>query len=145
MGWWGWPVTALGVVMAIAILLDVVLSVFHLDLSGPISTATQRVISRLMVLLSRRFRWARRRLLALIGPAAIVSTLFVWVGLFILSFALIVWPHMYGEAFSSASGLEPLGFIDALYFSGGAGGGFGYGGISPQSAGGESFCFLLGG
>src|SRR5918996_5548434 len=134
MGWWGWPVTALGVVMAIAILLDVVLSVFHLDLSGPISTATQRAISRLMVLLSKRFRWARRSLLALIGPAAIVSTLFVWVGLFILSFALMVWPHMNEEAFSSTSGLEPLGFIDALYYSGGTGMVLGYGDITPQSA-----------
>jgi hypothetical protein len=134
MGWWGWPITALGVVMAIAILLDVVLSVFHLDLSGPISTATQRAISRLMVLLSKRFRWARRSLLALIGPAAIVSTLFVWVGLFILAFALIVWPHMYGEAFSSASGLELLGFIDALYYSGGTGTVLGFGDITPQSA-----------
>ncbi len=133
MGWWGWPVTALGVVMAIAILLDVVLSVFHLDLSGPISTATQRAIARLMVLLSKRFRWARRSLLAIIGPAAIVSTIFVWVGLFILSFALMVWPHM-NEAFSSASGLEPLGFIDALYYSGGTGMVLGYGDITPQSA-----------
>jgi Ion channel len=133
MGWWGWPITALGVVMAIAILLDVVLSVFHLDLSGPISTATQRVIARFMVLLSKRFRWARRNLLALIGPAAIVSTLFVWVGLFILSFALLVWPHMNGEAFSSSSGPEPLGFTDALYYSGGTGTVLGFGDITPQT------------
>jgi hypothetical protein len=56
MGWWGWPIIALGVVMAIAILLDVVLSVFRLDLSGPISTATQRAISRFMVLISKRLR-----------------------------------------------------------------------------------------
>src|ERR671914_33127 len=131
MEWWGLPVTVLGAAMAIVILLDVVLSVFHLDLSGPISTATQRAISRFMVLLSKRFRWARRSLLALIGPAAIVSTLFVWVGLFILAFALMVWPHMNGEAFSRASGLEPLGFIDALYFSGGAGTVLGFGGITP--------------
>src|SRR5919106_617039 len=133
MGWWGWPITALGVVMAIAVLIDVVLSVFHLDLSGPISTGTQRAISRCMVLLSRRFRRARRSLLALIGPAALVSTLLVWVGLFILAFALIVWPHMHGEAFSSASGLEPLGFIDALYYSGGTGTVLGFGDITPQS------------
>jgi hypothetical protein len=133
MGWWGWPITALGVVMAIAILLDVVLSVFHLDLSGPISTATQRVIARFMVLISKRFRWARRNLLALIGPAAIVSTLFVWVGLFILSFALLVWPHMNGEAFSSSSGPEPLGFTDALYYSGGTGTVLGFGDITPQT------------
>src|ERR687895_408714 len=92
MEWWGWPVTALGVVMAIAILLDVVLSVFHLDLSGPISTATQRAIARFMVL-----------------------------------------PHMNEESFSSASGLEPLSFIDALYYSGGTGMVLGYGDITPQS------------
>lgn len=133
MGWWGWPVTALGAVMAIAILLDVVLSVFHLDLSGPISTGTQRAISRLMVLLSKRFRGARRSLLALIGPAAVVSTLIVWVGLFILAFALMIWPHMNGEAFRSASSLEPLGFIDALYYSGGTGTVLGFGDITPQS------------
>ena len=133
MGWWGWPVTALGTVMAIAVLLDVVLSVFHLDVSGPISTVTQRVISRLMVFLSKRFRRARRSLLALIGPAAMVSTLIVWVGLFILAFALMVWPHMNGEAFSSASGPEPLGFIDALYYSGGTVTVLGFGDITPQS------------
>jgi hypothetical protein len=113
MGWWGWPVTALGAVMAIVTLLDVVLSVFHLDQSGPISTATQRAICRFMVLLSNWFRPARRSLLALIGPAALVATLFVWVGLFILAFAFLVWPHMNGESFSSARGLEPLGFVDA--------------------------------
>jgi hypothetical protein len=141
MGWWGWPISALGVVMAIAILVDVVLSVFHLDLSGPISTATQQAIARFMVLLSKRFRWARRSLLALIGPAAIVSTLFVWVGLFILSFALMVWPHM-NEAFSSASGLESLGFIDALYYSGVTGMVLGYGDITPQSAVGKILAFV---
>jgi hypothetical protein len=119
--------------MAIVILLDVVLSVFHLDLSGPISTATQRAISRFMVLLSKRFRWARRNLLALIGPAAMVSTLLVWVGLFILAFALMVWPHVNGESFSRTSGLEPLGFIDALYYSGGTGTVLGFGDITPQS------------
>src|SRR5918999_6509780 len=133
MEWWGWPVTALGVVMAIAILLDVVLSVFHLDLSGPISTATQRAISRFMVLISKRLRWARRNLLALIGPVAMVSTLLVWVGLFILAFAFLVWPHMDGESFSGVSGLESLGFIDALYYSGGTAMVLGYGDITPQS------------
>src|SRR5918999_5923339 len=118
MEWWGWPVTALGVLMAIAILLDVILSVFHLDLSGPISTATQRAISRLMVLISKRFRWARRSLLALIG-----------------------WPHM-NEAFSNASGLAPLGFIDALYYSGGTGMVLGYGDITPQNAVGKILAFV---
>jgi hypothetical protein len=103
MGWWVWPVTALGVVMAIVILLDVVLSVFHLDLSGPISTATQRTIARFMVLLSKRCRWARRSLLALIGPAALVATLFVWVGLFILAFALRIGLWRY---YPSKSSLE---------------------------------------
>jgi hypothetical protein len=105
-GWWSWPVTALGAVMAIAVLIDVVLSVFHLDLSGPISTGTQRAISRCMVWLSKRFRRARRSLLALIGPAAMVATLLVWVGLFILAFALMVWPHMNGETFNSPNDLE---------------------------------------
>jgi hypothetical protein len=119
--------------MTMAILLDVVLSVFHLDLSGPISTATQRAICRFMVLLSKRFRPARRSLLALIGPAALVSTLLVWVGLFILGFALLTWPHMNQDSFSSASGLEPLGFIDALYYSGGTGTVLGFGDITPQS------------
>jgi hypothetical protein len=75
--------------MAIVTLLDVVLSVFHLDLSGPISTATQRAICCFMVLLSKQCRRARRSLLALIDPAALVSTLLVWVGLFILAFALL--------------------------------------------------------
>jgi hypothetical protein len=136
MGWWGWPVTALGAVMAIAVLIDVVLSVFHLDLSGPISTGTQRAISRCMVLLSKRFkrfRRARRSILALIGPVAMVSTLLVWLGLFILAFALMVWPHMNGEAFSSATYFEPLGFVDALYYSGGTGTVLGFGDITPQS------------
>jgi uncharacterized membrane protein len=134
MGWWGWAVTALGAAMTMAILLDVVLSVFHLDLSGPISTATQRTIARFMVLLSKRCRPARRSLLAFIGPAAMVSTLLIWVGLFILGFALLTWPHMNQDSFSSASGLEPLGFIDALYYSGGTGTVLGFGDITPQSA-----------
>jgi hypothetical protein len=62
-----------------------------------------------------------------------VSTLLVWVGLFILAFALMVWPHVNGESFSRASGLEPLGFIDALYYSGGTGTVLGFGDITPQS------------
>jgi hypothetical protein len=95
-----------------------------------------------MVLLSKRFRWARRSLLALIGPAAIVSTFFVWVGLFILAFALLVWPHMNGEAFSRASGLEPLGFIDALYYSGGTGMVLGFGDITPQTSVGKILAFI---
>ena len=49
------------------------------------------------------------------------STLLVWVGLFIVAFALMAWPHVNGEAFSSPNDLEPLGFVDALYYSGGTG------------------------
>jgi hypothetical protein len=37
------------------------------------------------------------------------------------------------NSFSSASGLEPLGFIDALYYSGGTGTVLGFGDITPQS------------
>jgi hypothetical protein len=64
--------------------------------------------------------------------SALVATLFVWVGLFILAFALMVWPHMNGAAFSSASGLEPLGFVDALYYSGGTGTVLRFGDITPK-------------
>jgi hypothetical protein len=145
MGLWTWPVTALGTALAIAILLDVALSVFHLDVSGPISTQTQRSIARLMVTLSKRSRRMRRSLLALIGPATMASTLFVWVGLFILAFALMMWPHMNERTFRTANDVRTLGFMDALYYSGGTGTVLGFGDITPQTPLWKSLAFVQSG
>jgi hypothetical protein len=114
---WDWIASVGGALLIFTMLVEVVVTVLHPDLDGAIVRAVHRIIWRALILTSRGFRRGRRALLALAGPIMMTATLLVWVGMFIVGFALIVWPHLDAE-FLAAEELGRLDFVDALYFSG---------------------------
>ncbi len=120
---------AFGVAVVVAVVVDVVLAVLHIDASGFLNSWWQRLIWRGCVALARRRPSARARILAAAGPVMIVATYALWLGLFLFGFALIYWPFL--DGFRSADPLATLGFVDALYFSGVTGTVLGFGDITP--------------
>lgn len=130
MGPVGWIITALGFGLLLAVLDDIVSSTFHPDHDGRLSQLLQRRVWRFHVSIARRFRQRlRRRIMAAAGPTLMVSTLVMWAGLFIVAFALMIWPHL--ESAYASDRLEDLGFFDAVYYSGITGTVLGYGDITP--------------
>jgi voltage-gated potassium channel Kch len=68
--------------------------------------------------IGRRGR-GRRRLGHFTGPLAMGTVVATWLGLLLVGFALVYWPHL-PDAFIYGSGLDPAvrgGFADAMYLS----------------------------
>jgi hypothetical protein len=128
-----WASSLAGIVVVGVVVVDVVLTVFHLDASGRLGTWVQRTVWRAAVAGARRRPERRRQLLAAAGPIMIVATYAAWIGLFIVGFALIYWPFL--DRFRTADGVEARGFSAALYFSGSTGTVLGFGDITPVSTG----------
>jgi hypothetical protein len=122
-----------GIVVVGVVVVDVALSVFHLDVSGRFGTWVQRTVWRAAVAGARRRPERRRQLLAAAGPIMIVATYAAWIGLFIVGFALVYWPFL--DRFRTADGAAARGFSAALYFSGSTGTVLGFGDITPVSTG----------
>jgi voltage-gated potassium channel Kch len=120
-----------GTALVLIVLVDVFLTVLHINTDGPVATATFLGVWRSVVVVSRLAPRARRALLALAGPTMIVVVFGVWITLFILGFALIYWPFVDLLHFNP----EPAfaGFLHALYFSGVTATVLGYGDITPVS------------
>ncbi len=118
-----------GFALGLAVLTDVFLTTMHPDLEGPIAQRLQRGVWRAALLLGRRWSARRRGLLALAGPLMTVLTFVVWVGLFILAFALLVWPFL--NTYQAEGELPGGSFIDALYYAGTTVTVLGYGDITP--------------
>ncbi|GAA4710154.1 Ion channel [Promicromonospora umidemergens] len=104
--------TGVGVVLVLAALRDVFQTLLHPSGRGRIS-----------VVVTSAVWWSCHRLgtraVRLSGPAAMVVVTVVWVGLIVLGWALVYWPHM-GTAFSYSTSLEPTrrsDFVDAFYVS----------------------------
>lgn len=114
-----------GALMA-AVLLDVLLTVIHLDSEG----AVARHVQRSAWVLTLRIAGRSRPVLAGAGPVLIALTFTVWLLLFILGYALVIWPHLEGS-FRAPLDLLPLGFMDALYHSGVTVTVLGHGDITP--------------
>lgn len=93
--------------------------------------------------LTRLFPLSRSSLVAMAGPLMIVTTITAWIGLFILGFALIYWPYLH--YFRSDDEFVVLGFIHALYFSGGTATVLGFGDISPLSGALQVISFIQAG
>jgi hypothetical protein len=125
--------TLAGIALVGLVLLDVTLAVLHLDASGRLGSLVQRGVWRASMATSRRWPASRGRILAAAGPAMVVATYVVWIALFILGFALIYWPFL--DRFRAADAVWPLGFVDALYFSGSTGTVLGFGDVTPLTWG----------
>lgn len=112
----------------VTVLIDVALTTMHPDVEGIIVRSVQRGIWALAI----RSPGGRggRRILALAGPVMIAATFVVWVVVFILGFALVVWPFLDG-AYRVEPEITQLGFAEALYYSGVTVTVLGYGDITP--------------
>ncbi len=121
-----------GIVLILLVLLDVFLAVLHIDISGIIAPRVFQAIWKSSIFLASAHPRSRRGILALAGPVMMVSIFLIWIGLFIVGFALIYWRNL--SSFRSESEIGALGFVDALYYSGITGTVLGYGDISPITA-----------
>lgn len=131
MEWWGWLTVPVGALLAMAVLIDVFLTVVHPDLEGKIAETLQRACWRAFVSTGQRWQRWRRQLLALAGPAMTALTFAVWVALFVLGVTLIIWPNL--GVYRAEPELATLGFVDALYYAGITFTVLGYGDVTPLS------------
>jgi hypothetical protein len=129
MSLWEWTAIVSGSALIVILLVDVLLTVLHLDIDGPITRVIHRSIWDIFVFFSRRFPLRRLGLLSHAGPCMTVATFFVWMGIYILGFALIYWVFL--ADFRADSEFEQLNFLSALYYSGITATVLGYGDISP--------------
>lgn len=145
MGLVDWVATATGVALVGAVLVDVLLTVLHQDHEGPMARAVQRLTWAAARGLGRRLQGFRRQLHAMAGPVMLVATFAAWMAFFVLGVALVVWAHMPDAYASDREELVPLGFIDALYYSGITGTVLGYGDVTPVTASMKVVAFLSSG
>lgn len=126
-----WLILLVGISIVLIVLFDIIQTVLHLDDEGYIAGLLFEGIWRMGMKVVRVIPSYRRTLVSMAGPAMIITTIAVWVGLFIVGFAMIYWPYL--DLFRSAHGYTTLTFIDALYFSGVTASVLGYGDITPLS------------
>ncbi|WP_077797021.1 potassium channel family protein [Streptomyces sp. JHA26] len=109
-----WFVSLVGAGLVLVTLRDLFHTIWHPTRHGGLSRLVMTALWRL----ARRFR-ARRRVVGLVGPLAMVTTVCMWAGTVILGWAVVYWPHMPG-AFAFASGSraaqEPA-LLDSVYLS----------------------------
>lgn len=125
----GAVVTAVGVAIIVAALRDIFHSLFHPGGHGRLGL----LIMRATWIGVRRASGSRPAVLALAGPAGLVSVLVTWAILLAVGWALVIWPSMPG-AFVFASGLDPgesPGLTDAIYVSSVTLTTLGYGDVTP--------------
>ncbi|QKT02782.1 two pore domain potassium channel family protein [Ectothiorhodospiraceae bacterium 2226] len=140
----GWAIMGLGTLLVLVVLLDVFLAVLHVNRSGILVPYAHRGVWWLFMRLGPRRGSARRRLLALAGPTMVTVGFLIWVGVFILGFALIYWPNLeYYRAEDEFT--RPLGFSAALYYSGVTATVLGYGDITPMTLGLKILAFVQSG
>jgi hypothetical protein len=123
--------TALGGLMALVALRDIVHTIFHPSGRGGVSRHLMAAVWRLGRR-GRRERWLGH----VTGPMAMGLVALTWLVLLQVGFALIYWPHL-PEGFVYGSGLGPedrAGFFDAMYLSAVALSTLGFGDIVPITA-----------
>ncbi|MEU5644447.1 potassium channel family protein [Streptomyces milbemycinicus] len=109
-----WLVSLIGVGLVMAALRDLFHTLWHPTRHGGLSRLVMTALWRL----ARHFR-ARRRVVGLVGPLAMVTVVGMWAGIIILGWAIVYWPHMPG-AFTFAPGSKAAQqpeLLDSLYLS----------------------------
>ncbi|MFE0252358.1 potassium channel family protein [Streptomyces sp. NPDC059010] len=109
-----WLVSLVGAGLVMVGLRDLFHTLWHPTRHGGLS----RVVMTALWRLARRLR-ARRRVVGLIGPLAMVTVVGMWAGTVIIGWAIVYWPHM-PESFAFSPGSkaaqEPA-LLDSLYLS----------------------------
>jgi hypothetical protein len=125
----GWVATAVGAVLVLLVLRDVVHTLWH-------PSGRRGLSRRLMQVLWRAGRRTRSRSGTgfLGGPMAMVVVVLAWVVLLVLGFASVYWAHL-PDGFVYGSGLAPgrARLLDAVYLSLVTLATLGFGDIVPES------------
>lgn len=124
-----WLILLVGVIVILIVLMDVFLTVLHVDTDGPVASRIIKINWKFMMFLVRIFPSSRRIIISLAGPFMMTSIFVFWILTYTLGFSLIYWPYM--DLFRTGSEITSLGYIEALYFSGNTATVLGFGDISP--------------
>lgn len=100
--------------------------------TGLIAPAVNRTAWCLFRRVALVFKNHKNRILSFCGPAIMLITLALWVFLFIVGFALMVWPQL-GDQVKASNGPTPTDFLTAVYYSGYSFSTLGTGDIVPQN------------
>lgn len=108
-----------GAALVLLALADVFFTVlFPASGHGPIRRPLARLTWQAFAVVGRRLsEGARRHLLAYSGPVQIAVSIFVWVALLLVGWALVYQPAL-GHGISAAQGATDTSFVTAVYFSG---------------------------
>ncbi len=109
-----WLVSLVGVGLVMAALRDLFHTLWHPTRHAGLS----RLVMTAMWSLARRLR-ARRRVVGLVGPLAMVTVVGLWAAVIILGWAIIYWPYMPG-AFTFTPGsraAQHSALLDSAYLS----------------------------
>ncbi len=121
---------ACGAGLVLAVALDVFRTVLLPAAGGGISTRLARALWWAVV---RSPAPLRRRLLAAVGPCALVLAVVVWMGSLLVGFALCYVPFVDGFAFAPTPRFADAGWAEALYVSGTTLTTVGFGDVVAQS------------
>ncbi|GHC91523.1 hypothetical protein GCM10007079_38920 [Nocardiopsis terrae] len=126
-------ISIFGIILTVLVACDAAVTVLHPDAEGVAAVLVRRAVWHPTVWLSTRLPGPGQHLLSLAGPLILVTTFLVWLVSLAFALALAVWP-MLPEEFRLGADLDPLTFLDALYFAAGTITVLGYGELTPLSA-----------
>src|SRR5215207_1005453 len=114
-----WLTVPLGLGLILLSVLDIFLTVLHIQAQSPLSNRANRVIWLALLAATRSLpRRLRGQILAWGMPLMIVGTLILWIVLYIVGFALLYVAAMaQADFFAGRDPAAVTGFSDALYFS----------------------------